>query len=138
MIGQSEAEAEATLAAAGFVTGKVSSIYFSAPVNQVLTQYPAAGATALKGAGIALQVSLGLPPVNVPDLVGLSLTEAKAKLTGLGFTVIVNPVSSTTAPSNEIVAQSPAFGTMLAPGNPVNLDVSIGPPLFRHYCPGDC
>ena len=129
LIGQSEAEAGATLAAAGFVTGKVSSIYFSAPVNQVLMQYPAAGATALKGAGIALQVSLGLQPINVPNIVGLSLTEAQNQLTGLGFTVIVTPVSSATAPANEIVAQSPAFGTMLAPGNPVNVNVSTGPPI---------
>ncbi len=91
IVGQSRTTAEATLAAAGFVTGSVTSIYYPAPADQVLTQFPAAGATALLGSAITLQVSLGLQPQLIPDLVGLTLTQARTALVGLGFTVIVNP-----------------------------------------------
>ena len=91
VVGESRTTAEATLTAAGFVTGSVSSIYYPAPADQVLTQFPAAGATALLGSAITLQVSLGLQPQLIPDLVGLTLTQARTMLVGLGFTVIVNP-----------------------------------------------
>lgn len=129
VVGASQTAAEATLVNAGFVTGNVSSIYFAAPVNQVLTQFPGAGTTALLGSAVALQVSLGLQPQPVPNLVGLTLTEARALLVGLGFTVIVDPVSSPTAPADEVTGQNPAFGTTLAPPSAVTLTVSTGPPL---------
>ena len=131
VVGQSRTTADATLTAAGFATGNVSSVYFQAPVDQVLTQFPAAGASVLKGEAIALQVSLGPQPVPLPNLVGLSLTEAQTQLTGLGFTVVINAVSSSTVPASQVFGQSPAFGTELTPlpGNPVTLTTSIGPPL---------
>ena len=131
VVGQSRTSADATLTAAGFATGNVSSVYFQAPVDQVLTQFPAAGASVLKGEAIALQVSLGPQPVPLPNLVGLSLTEAQTQLTGLGFTVVVNAVASSTVPASQVFGQNPAFGTELTPlpGNPVTLTTSIGPPL---------
>jgi RHS repeat-associated protein len=129
VVGQSRTTADATLTAAGFVTGNVSSIYFAAPAGQVLTQFPAAGATALTGSAIALQVSLGAPPQAVPDLIGLQLSVARNRLTGFGFGIIVIPVASPTAPAGEVVAQDPAFGTLLAPPSPVTVSVSIGPPI---------
>ena len=129
VVGLSKTTAAATLAAAGFATGTINAIYHPAPVDQVLSQYPVAGTSLLAGEAVALQISQGLQPQPVPDLIGLSLADARARLLGFGFTVNINPVASPTAPANMVLAQNPAFGTMLAPGNPVTLDVSIGPPL---------
>ena len=129
VVGQSKSGADATLTAAGFVTGNVSSIYYAAPANQVLTQFPAGGSTALAGSAIALQISLGPQPQAVPDLIGLQLSVARTRLAGIGFGIIVIPVASATAPAGEVVAQNPVFGTVLAPPSPVTVSVSTGPPL---------
>lgn len=129
VVGQSKTTADATLIAAGFVTGTVSSIYSTAPVDQVLAQAPSGGATALQGEAVALQISKGRAPQVVPNLVGLQLVQARALLVGLGLTDTVTVVPSATAPANEVVAQNPAFGTTIVPPAAVALDVSMGPPL---------
>ncbi len=85
VVGQSRTTADATLTAAGFATGNVSSVYFQAPVDQVLTQFPAAGASVLKGEAIALQVSLGPQPVLVPLVVGQPLTVASTAVDSAGL-----------------------------------------------------
>ncbi len=129
VVGKSKTAAAAALTAAGFATGTIGGAYNLAPVDQVLSQYPVGGATAMAGSAVALQVSLGLAPIALPNLVGRPLPEVQPLLQGYGFQVLVNPVVSPNVPASQVIAQNPPFGTSLAPGNPVTLDVSVGPPL---------
>ena len=67
----------------------------------------------------------------MPFVVGETLTLANTQLAGLGLTVAVTPQFSSTIPANQVMAQAPVAGTVLAPipANPVTLTVSAGPPL---------
>ncbi len=129
VVGKTKTEASAALTAAGFATGTIGSVYDLAPVDQVLTQYPAAGAKAMAGEAIALQVSLGQAPVVLPDFVGQPLAQAQPVLAGYGLPATIVPVVSPTVPASQVMAQNPAPGTLVVPGSPVTLDVSVGPPL---------
>jgi hypothetical protein len=62
VIGQSLTSAGAALVAAGFATGAVTETFDSAPAGQVTAQFPAAGASVLKGEWVALTVSKGPVP----------------------------------------------------------------------------
>ena len=135
VVGFTQAAAGTTLTGAGFATGNVTQIYNPAPAGQVIAQAPTAGTSVLLGSLVDLSVSQGPMPVAVPFLVGKPLQVANTELKGLGFTVIVILVPSATNPVGEVLAQSPAFGTVLPPttANPITLTVSAGPaPQFAN------
>ncbi|MFT3791350.1 MAG: PASTA domain-containing protein [Rudaea sp.] len=130
VVGKTQADATSTLAAADFGVGSISQIHAPAPAGQVLSQYPSAGGSANLGSAVDLTVSLGPPPTALPNVVGLALPAARQTLAGPGFTsVVIVPVATTTAPEGEVLNESPAPGTLLAPPGPVTLKVSSGPPL---------
>jgi RHS repeat-associated protein len=133
VVGLTQAAADTTLIGAGFATGNVTLVFNAAPVGQVIAQAPSAGASALLGSLVDVSVSQGPAPVTVPFVVGKQLQAANVQLAGLGLTVIVNLAPSAVIPVGEVMAQSPAFGTLVSPtpANPVTLTVSSGaaPPL---------
>jgi RHS repeat-associated protein len=128
VVGELQADAAATLDAAGFALGAVQAIDSSAPVGQVLSQSPSGGATAVLGESVAVTVSHGPAPVAVPDVVGLGLPVASSMLAGLGFTPAPDYQFSSVATIGTVLAQTPAAGTLLAPipANPVGVTVSLG------------
>ena len=65
--------------------------------------------------------------IPVPQLVGLTRDEAKAKLDELDLKATFSDEASETAPVGEIVDQNPPEGTKLARGDEVALKVSTGP-----------
>jgi len=67
--------------------------------------------------------------VKVPVVGGLAAAAAAAQLRALGFDVQTVAAYSTDKPGT-IVGQSPAEGTPLAPGTPIQLSVSVGFPLL--------
>nr|MBP8297471.1 PASTA domain-containing protein [Burkholderiales bacterium] len=131
VIGLDQATATTTLVTAGLNAGAITPVGNPAPAGQVLAQAPAAGASLLTGEAVALAVSTGPAPAVVPFVVGKQLSAATTQVEGLGFTVAVTPQFSNTIPVNQVMAQSPAAGTVLAPvpANPVTLTTSAGPPL---------
>jgi RHS repeat-associated protein len=131
LVGMAEGAAPGLLAAVNLQVGVVTQIYNSAAPGKILSQNPAAGTSVLMESTVDYIVSLGPEPVPLPNLVGRTLADAMTQLTGLGFTVSITPVSSTTVPASEVMGQTPAFGTIVTPtpANPVTLTVSVGPPL---------
>lgn len=68
------------------------------------------------------------PAIDIPDLSGLSQSEAVALLAGLGFSLgTVTPAYSDTEPSGRVLGQDPAPGSAAAQGTPINIVVSAGP-----------
>lgn len=66
-------------------------------------------------------------PVQVPPVTGLSQTAAATALTREGLTVgAIIKASSDKAPVGHVIGSSPAAGVSVAPGTPVNLEVSSG------------
>ncbi len=67
--------------------------------------------------------------VEVPDLVGLTLSEAEEEIGGVGLERgAVNEISSYAVPAGTVAAQEPAVGVEMDPGFPVHLVISSGPP----------
>jgi len=69
------------------------------------------------------------PPemVDVPDVVGLSQSDAETMVTGAGLLVgNVTMASSNTVPEGNVISQSPTAGTSVPDGSAVDLVVSTG------------
>ncbi|MGA8260237.1 MAG: PASTA domain-containing protein [Arenicellales bacterium] len=94
--------------------------------GKVASQTPAQGATVEKGTRVVLAVySPHVNTATIPDLRGSSLTQAKAVLEKLGLAARIRP--GPPAPSadlsGKIADQTPAEGTMVGKGTPVELVV---------------
>lgn len=68
-----------------------------------------------------------LPEHEVPALVGLSQSEARAEALDLGFEVRVTEVFADDTMPGEVLSQSPPEGDLLREGETVGLVVSLGP-----------
>jgi serine/threonine-protein kinase len=92
--------------------------------GKVIGTNPAAGTSVYKGSKIQLIVSSGKEQVRVPNVVGLSKTDATAELQNAGFDVIVREVTSLD-PNNagRVIAQSPSSDSKAAKGSAVTISV---------------
>ena len=97
------------------------------PKGAVISQKPAAGTPVKRGAVVEVVVSRGRRPITVPDVRGLPLDEAKAKLTAAGLDVARgDDVNHDTVPTGHVVSQKPTKGTLFR-GDEVTLVISKGP-----------
>jgi serine/threonine-protein kinase len=84
----------------------------------VIQTDPPAGSTVARDSTVTVQVSLGKEPVTIPaTIVGKSINDATAVLTGLGLSV--SGVQGN--PSKPVTGSSPAVGTQVKPGSAVTL-----------------
>ncbi|MBL8267484.1 Ig-like domain-containing protein [Steroidobacter sp.] len=90
--------------------------YSGQPVDTVIAQTPAAGASQPQGATVLITVSKGPAPAIVPNVVGRFETTASSALSSLGFTPTVTRVFSSTVEAGVVVSQSIAAGTETQPG----------------------
>jgi eukaryotic-like serine/threonine-protein kinase len=98
------------------------------PAGQVIDVSPAIDTSVRQGATIALTVSKGKQPITVPNLVSLSLDDARRRLAAAGLTLRVGQkTESDTIPENVIASQDPPPGQVADPQAPVNVVVSTGP-----------
>jgi serine/threonine-protein kinase len=89
-----------------------------------------AGATVMPGVTVVAVVSAGPAPRVIPDLTGLSLTDATAKLQELGLVVAQLPDEfSPTVLVGGVARQDPAAGAEISRGGTINVAVSKGPDL---------
>ncbi|HWL64479.1 MAG TPA: PASTA domain-containing protein, partial [Actinomycetota bacterium] len=98
------------------------------PEGEVLKQDPEQGETLREGDAVALVVSLGRAQIDVPDVVGLQLEEARDELEDARLKVgRVDQEASEDVPEGEVIDQSPSAGTTVDARSPVALVVSSGP-----------
>jgi beta-lactam-binding protein with PASTA domain len=94
-----------------------------APETQVLRQSPEASTKVPKKSFVTLTVSTGVKDVQVPQLVGLSASDADQQLHALGLRHQVHLVRSS-GPAGTVLDQSPAAGSRAAPQSAVVLEVA--------------
>ena len=92
----------------------------------VIEQDPPGGTTAEEGATVTLSVSLGPPPVEIPDVAGQKRGQAEKRLKKKGFETRVELTFDDNVPSGRVIETSPVAGTLLVPGETVVLLVSEG------------
>ena len=97
--------------------------------DRVLEQSVAGGKEAREGSRIVLIVGGGPSVAEVPDLIGLTYSEAVSKLEQAGYLLGgVKEIRSATVPAGLIAEQDPRAGTPLDQGSYVYLTTSVGPP----------
>jgi len=92
----------------------------------VIRTSPAALTRLREGQTVTVVVSAGRPKVQVPDVAGQPLEQARSLLTQAGFQVRTRDEPSDQVPAGIVVRTEPPTGTELEPGSEVTLVVSQG------------
>ncbi len=129
VVGVSEARARAVLTDGHLAVGDVTHTY-SGSVDEglVVSASQDEGERLRPDTEVDLVVSKGPRPIDVPDVVGLSATEARDAITDRGLRVDASRRYDDAVPRGEVISQDPADGTLFK-GDEVDLVVSKGPPL---------
>ena len=108
--------------------GEVSSVYLPGSVPDTVTQQdPAPGTTDITSPHVNLLVALGpRPPAFVmPELAGLPVGEAQARLGAAGLKVSkLTPESVAGLSSGTVAGQTPPRGQRVDPGTPIELQIA--------------
>ena len=127
MKGLSEQAARKRLDQAGLQVKVRSRESSEEDAGRVLEQSVASGQTARRGSQVVLTIGKGPGMVRVPDLVGLTFSEAEEELEQAGIRLGgVQEVSSETVPAGVIASQDPRPGRTLERGSYVYLTTSTG------------
>ncbi|MGW7723713.1 Stk1 family PASTA domain-containing Ser/Thr kinase [Streptomyces canus] len=112
----------------GMVTREFSD---DVPKGFVISTDPEDGTTLRAGSAIALTVSKGAP-VDVPDVTGEDLADARADLTEAGLKVkIATTRVNSEFDAGQVAKQTPAGDSQAADGDTVTLTISKGPEMIE-------
>mgnify|MGYP002673444358 CR=1 FL=1 len=126
VVGQSESDASAALAAKGFNVSKTTSYSSSVAEGYVISQTPGGDTQGKEGDTITLEISLGSEKITVPDVVSTYKSEEQAKEILSQFNVSTTTKYSDTD-AGIVIGQSLAEGTQADPGASITITVSLGP-----------
>jgi eukaryotic-like serine/threonine-protein kinase len=121
VVGLSPEEATANLEALEFTVERTEGRSADVAPGEVMAVSPTAGQQAPHKSTVTLQVSVGLPQVQVPDVVGRTQAEATSLLQQAGLKVQVSEFFG-----ERVLRQSPAAGQTVEIGTPVTILVSFG------------
>ena len=124
LVGKSHKAAERLLQRAGLVVGKTSERYSSEKAGAVAVQIPAGGLLEL-GDEVALVISKGPRPQEVPAVAGLGIHKAAKMLKEAGFVVTLSRDYSEEVAEGKVAETRPAGP--LPEGSEVELVRSLGP-----------
>ena len=113
--GQSADDAQVAIRQAGLQPQLTEQSSADVEAGQIISQTPAGG-TAKRGSTVALVVSTGPGIVAVPDVRGLSIDDARQKLSDAGFRVKVRSLRI-----GNVIAQSPRGGSQREQGSTVTI-----------------
>ncbi|HTR72744.1 MAG TPA: Stk1 family PASTA domain-containing Ser/Thr kinase [Solirubrobacteraceae bacterium] len=125
--GQSEAAASAALRQAGLVSVPALTANGTVPSGTVFAETPPAGSIVGKGTHVTISVSIGPGSSALPNVVGLTTSQASAKLKSAGFAPVAESRASSTVASGRVISTDPPAGTELEAGSQVRVVTSSGP-----------
>ncbi|MFC4376535.1 Stk1 family PASTA domain-containing Ser/Thr kinase [Nocardia halotolerans] len=129
VVGQDISVAQPNLEDSAGFTVSIKEVKSPQPKGEVLSTSPAGGSTAEKGSTITVQVSAG-DRITVPDLGGLTPTQAQERLRELGWTGQLSQTTVITLDGNasgKVVGQSPSAGASVPMNGNVVLHVGASP-----------
>ena len=94
--------------------------------DTVVAQSPVGGKIVTQGSIVHINVSKGLQPIGVPNVIGQLYDSAAGQLQGEGFAVARRDVDSS-QPKDTVIDQQPKSGDSGSRGSTVTLYVSKGP-----------
>lgn len=126
IFGLTEQRAEATLISSGLTVGSITYVSSDLPEGTVISQSCSAYSLEKEGTQVSFSVSAGnrYNQKTVPDLFGLTISEAKAKLAEYGLVCGRIYAVGNGAPVGTVVSQSPLPGTPINSGI-VSVDIYV-------------
>jgi beta-lactam-binding protein with PASTA domain len=126
VIGQTEAEARASLTSKGLQVASQTDVSDAQPAGHVFAQDPQAAAKVDKGAQVTIHVAAPPVQVKVANVVGKNVDDARQLLEALGLNVKTDSRTDPKIASNVVISQTPAPESGAAKGSDVTLVVSSG------------
>lgn len=122
-------EAQAALAAVGLIGGSVTEEYSEEyDAGYVISQGKSAGSKLEKGSAVDYVVSKGSSKVEVPDLYGMTMSEAQQALSNLGLVSgAVTSGGHSDLPEGQVMSQTIAPGSHVDRGTAIDFQTSDGP-----------
>lgn len=124
VVGQESADANTTLAAAGFRVRAIQESNDKFAANIVFQTKPPAGTKRAKDAEVAIYISTGVNIPVIPAVVGDTIEVAKAKLAAAGYAMIATEEVNDSAAPGTVIRQDPAADAEAKPGQTVNVFVA--------------
>jgi beta-lactam-binding protein with PASTA domain len=121
VVGLTTTAATAKLEERGYRSEVVSVPSPDVALGLVVEQSPKAEAAEAKGGAVTLKVSSGPSEIEVPKVVGLSVTAAQKAIEGAGAKAVVRWVSLAETATYVVLSQKPAAGAKMKPGDEVEL-----------------
>jgi eukaryotic-like serine/threonine-protein kinase len=125
--GQNEQTADSILRRAGLNPVPQLQSSSTVPAGLVISQSPEANKRVESGSRVNLVVSGGPASVPIPDVEGLSESDALKKLKKAGFKPRTTKQASATVPAGKVIGTNPAAGALAQVGSGVEVQVSSGP-----------
>jgi beta-lactam-binding protein with PASTA domain len=130
----SQQQARISIENTGLVLGGVTEQLSDAPRGLVIATSPPAGTKVELPGTVDIVLSKGPAAVNMPDLYGRSVGEARSMVEQIGLRISgVSRDTSSLQPENTVIRQMPAAGQTISAGGAVSLTVSHfpAPPSIR-------
>jgi len=125
----SQQQARIAIENTGLTMGNVTEQLADAPRGLVISSSPAAGTQVQLPGTVDIVISKGPATVQMPDLYGRSVGEARSMVEQIGLRIAgVSRDTSSLQPENTVIRQLPAAGQTISAGGPVSLTVSHFPP----------
>lgn len=123
--GKTADEAQKALAAAGLNSQQGDTV-FSDDIEEgkVASQDTASGATAYKGDTIVFHLSKGPEKISIPNVVGMTQSQAVSRLENAGFSVSVETKTSSSTEKGSVISQSQTGSA--TKGTTITITVSSG------------
>ncbi|RKN07265.1 Stk1 family PASTA domain-containing Ser/Thr kinase [Streptomyces radicis] len=125
VVGDPFDEAEAELEEAGFEVEREEEVTADETPETVLDQSPGAGEEADPESVVTLTVAVEPDGVQVPDVIGDHIDQARAELEAADFIVVTQNQTDDSRDEGEVISQDPTAGSTQAPGTTVTLTVAI-------------
>ncbi|HEY8852200.1 MAG TPA: PASTA domain-containing protein [Gemmatimonadaceae bacterium] len=125
----SQQQARIAIENTGLIMGNVSEQLSDSPRGLVVSSSPPPGTKLDLPGTVDIVLSKGPATIQVPDLYGRSVGEARSMIEQLGLRIAgISRDTSSLQPENTIIRQLPAAGQTVSAGGPVSLTVSHFPP----------
>src|SRR5712671_3924052 len=125
----SQQQARIAIENTGLTMGNVSEQLADQPRGLVIASSPPAGTKMDLPGSVDVVLSKGPATIQVPDLYGRSVGEARSMIEQLGLRIAgVSRDTSSLQPENTVIRQLPAAGQTISAGGPVSLTISHFPP----------
>ncbi|HZT84059.1 MAG TPA: Stk1 family PASTA domain-containing Ser/Thr kinase [Gaiellaceae bacterium] len=113
------------LKAQGFSVNVEKDSSETVPAGSVINQDPPGGSKVTRNSTVTITVSTGKPMVTLPDVRGLSLSDALVKLEALNLDPRPVQIYSS-QPTGTVIGEAPKPGTQVVEHSPVRINVSRG------------